>query len=149
MAPAVCVASGGAPTPGDCATAGCVEACCLPDGSCGLLPFDDPACDPQGMLTWAGVFCPMPMEACCLLDGSCMDTSPAMCATFTGGTSQGAGTECSTTTCPVMSLELIKSAPLQARQGDTFDYTIDYSNNGDLLAPGVVLDDPCGGLGKR
>ena len=38
-------------------------------------------------------------EACCYPDGSCVDETAASC-TANGGTPQGSGTDCSTTTCP-------------------------------------------------
>jgi len=38
-------------------------------------------------------------EACCFPDGSCLDQTPADCA-MNGGTNQGIGTTCATTSCP-------------------------------------------------
>ena len=38
-------------------------------------------------------------EACCFTNGTCADYVPALC-TLQGGTPQGQGTECATTTCP-------------------------------------------------
>ncbi len=38
-------------------------------------------------------------EACCFADGSCLDQTPGDCA-MNGGTSQGIGTTCATTSCP-------------------------------------------------
>ncbi len=38
------------------------------------------------------------IEACCFTNGACTDTTPANCAAY-GGTAQGVGTACATTTC--------------------------------------------------
>jgi len=40
-----------------------------------------------------------PLEACCMADGTCSDLTVEDCSTA-GGTAQGMGTTCATTTCP-------------------------------------------------
>ena len=46
------------------------------------------------------VDCPLPgVEACCLPDGTCIDKTVGDCAGM-GGSPQGSGTTCATTTCP-------------------------------------------------
>ncbi|MFH1419786.1 MAG: S8 family serine peptidase, partial [Planctomycetota bacterium] len=49
---------------------------------------------------WVPDLCdPFTTEACCFTNGACTDTTPANCSAY-GGTSQGVGTACATTTCP-------------------------------------------------
>ncbi len=50
------------------------------------------------LLLVRGTACPA-TEACCFDDGSCTDLTPADCGTQ-GGTAQGAGSDCGSTTCP-------------------------------------------------
>jgi hypothetical protein len=45
------------------------------------------------------VSCPQPPQACCLPSGACQDLDAAVCATL-GGTAQGSGSDCATTSCP-------------------------------------------------
>jgi len=74
-------------------------ACCLPDGTCvevieeecaGFYFGDNTLC--------ADVSC---LGACCFADGTCQDLSENDCAAA-GGTFQGVGTDCATTTCPIV-----------------------------------------------
>jgi hypothetical protein len=47
-----------------------------------------------------GASCPV-LEACCFADGSCLMLDFTDCDA-TGGTPQGAGSECATTSCPLL-----------------------------------------------
>lgn len=149
---AECVTIGGSPVPsacpgGDCcADVTCVEACCI-EGGCSLI--DAMEClggggTLEGATTCSAVTCPEPIEACCLFGGSCFDGTASDCeAQFPPGAPQGVGTSCSsgTVTCPVTSIAITVSAPAQAVVGQQFDYVIDYENDGDAMALGVVLHD--------
>ncbi len=67
------------------------EACCLPSGSCNLLPPN--SCvgaggNPLGAATTCG-----PLEACCFSDGTCANLDPRCCQ-LQNGLALGAGTVC-------------------------------------------------------
>ncbi|MHC1707083.1 MAG: GEVED domain-containing protein [Bacteroidales bacterium] len=78
------------------------QACCLPDGSCMDLPFNQ--CLQMGGMpmgdgtTCAVVSCPLPPEACCWPDGTCSMLPPGICA-GEGGTPQGFGSLCENNPC--------------------------------------------------
>ena len=79
------------------------EACCLPDGRCGMT--DRRTCEleggvPQGAGSDCSTRCPLPPEACCFSDGGCSDRDPEICETQ-GGLRQGPGTSCTSVTCPI------------------------------------------------
>ena len=137
-----CLDQQGVPLSGTCAASTCLEACCLDDGSCGLVEFA--SCpNPQGGFSCDGVSCPVAQEACCLPNGNCQNNSALACAGV-GGTPAGPGTDCfgaTPTDCPSLSLLLDKAGPSQVRRGERFDYTIAYVNDGDLTVTGLQLID--------
>jgi len=62
-------------------------------------------CEPSGdwviRATWTPLNCTAPTGACCLSDGSCLDAvTQSDCETVLGGTWQGAGSDCATSSCP-------------------------------------------------
>ncbi len=84
----------------------------LNDCLCGTPPTDGACCEAAGCsvtdaASCAGTFLPGSvcapdpcLQACCLPNGSCSDLAPDECTSpANGGTPQGAGTDCSTTTC--------------------------------------------------
>jgi hypothetical protein len=81
-------------TMGDSCTVACDQtpgACCLPNGSCGLMIEVD--CRRQGG-TYQGDGVPCGLTgACCFANGTCMDTNAA-CCTAAGGTFKGVGASC-------------------------------------------------------
>ncbi len=140
--PEECENFGGISLEGTCATASCVESCCI-DGTCALITPAE--CSAQGgtnqMTTSCdSINCPEPVQACCQLSGTCYQTTPSSCSSF-GDVPQGPGSDCSTIVCPAQVLEATKSGPATTEEADVFTYTIDYANTGDLLATGVVLSD--------
>ncbi|ANM31250.1 hypothetical protein ABI59_19250 [Acidobacteria bacterium Mor1] len=140
--PEECESFGGISLEGTCATASCVESCCI-DGTCALITPAE--CSAQGgtnqMTTSCdSINCPEPIQACCQLSGTCYHTTPSSCSSF-GDVPQGPGSDCATTVCPALILEGTKSGPAAAEEAELITYTIDYSNTGDLSATGVVLRD--------
>ncbi len=79
----------------------CPTACCLPDGTCRHLFFED--CLALGGApfppnnTCSDVDCSI-TQACCFEDGSCVDVPPDECVAL-GGTPQGEDTDCVDTNC--------------------------------------------------
>lgn len=93
-----------------CGASTCNEggACCFPQSG-GCLDLTASACQTAGGLFVPGQVCAsyvcFPSGSCCFPDGSCQDNSgagmtPDAC-TALGGTFQGHGTACGTTTCPI------------------------------------------------
>jgi hypothetical protein len=67
------------------------EACCMPDGSCVMMPEVD--CWAMGGVPQGpGTTCTTP-EACCFPDGTCANIDP-LCCDDLGGIAQGPGTVC-------------------------------------------------------
>ena len=77
------------------------EACCLPDGSCAVLPPADCA-GLQGTPQGPGAVCGGALEACCITDADgnvfCQDVDPLCCVNVYGGVPGGAGSSCSSET---------------------------------------------------
>lgn len=107
-----CISAGGSPQGAVSCTAinncNVPGACCLGDGNC-VDVNNSLECEALG-LSFPGSFivgvncasnpCPG-LEACCFPDGSCMDYLAGFCAA-NGGDPQGGGTNCATTTCPIV-----------------------------------------------
>lgn len=80
--------------------------------------------------------------ACCLGDGSCASGATEAGCIAAGGTWQGAGTDCAGVNCPPPpSVEwvLTGSGPASFEAPGLATYTIDWRNDGQLPADGVVL----------
>lgn len=82
-------------TPG-CADPTCCEAVCAIDSFCCNTEWDDICADEAADLC-AGA----PSLACCFTDGTCVDLTSPDCDAM-GGSSQGPGTNCLTTPCPIV-----------------------------------------------
>lgn len=84
------------------------RACCLPIGTCVLLPIA--ACLSSGINGASGADgsvctpnpCPQPTIACCLPSGTCQLTTPMPCTSL-GGIAQPLGTTCTPNPCSLVS----------------------------------------------
>ena len=96
-----CIAQGGTPTAGLCASVTCPKlgACCFPDtGQC-VDNFPEGQC-PAGFFFLCAPCSQTDCgpQACCRCDGTCLDLLPFDCAAI-NGMPQGPGTNCNNTDC--------------------------------------------------
>jgi len=125
----------GPPPPGDD-----IGACCFTDGTCDEETLLE--CDADNGF-WLGPgsdcsSCDLP-GACCLTTSCLAFITESECNLFPGATWLGGLSTC--LTCDVLDLDITKTGPASVIEGTELEYTLTYSNVGDLDASAMTVTD--------
>lgn len=125
----------GGPPPDD------TGACCMSEGGCTEETLTQ--CEAMGG-NWSGpgstcADCNLP-GACCFASFCLAGLTETECAALPGGSWLGSLSTCQD--CDILDLDITKTAPAPAvQEGIVLEYTLSYSNVGDLAATGMVITD--------